>query len=188
VRGQRLRDGILTLTATFSKVIHASTGADVSSASSIEQSIMYSGHGRGRDSGRDRDFGGHGSFGAERCFTGSRQSAPDKKPRHCTHCGWSNHISEKCWEKFDRPEWAQLADSDILVPRDTSHVPSSAHPGSSRSSTFILSQEEYDRLRQSSLSTIIQHLMHLFQVCTPILPFHKALNFRLMSLIPHVRY
>jgi len=30
--------------------------------------------------------------------------------------------------------------------------------------------------------------MHPHQVCTPILPLHKALDFRLRSLITHVRY
>jgi len=50
VRGQiPRRDSILTLTTTFSRVM--STGVDVSSASSIDQSAMYFGHGRER--GRD---------------------------------------------------------------------------------------------------------------------------------------
>jgi len=102
---------------------------------------MYSGRGRGR--GRGRDFGGgRGSFGAGRSFPGGRQSAADKGPRHFKHCGWSNHIFKKCWEKFGRSEWAQLADSDPSVPCDTPHVSSSG------SFTVILSQEEYDRLHQ----------------------------------------
>jgi len=37
---------------------------------------------------------------------------PLKGPQQCRHCGRSNHISEKCWEKFGRLEWAQLADFD----------------------------------------------------------------------------
>jgi len=40
-------DSIPTLTATFSRVMRVSTGADVFSAPSIEQSVMVSGHGRG---------------------------------------------------------------------------------------------------------------------------------------------
>ena len=76
-------DSIPTLTATFSRVMHVSTGADVSSASSIDQSVMYSGRGRGRS--RGRDYGGHGLFGARRSFLSGRQSAHDKGPRHCKH-------------------------------------------------------------------------------------------------------
>jgi len=38
--------------------MRVSPGSDVSSALSIEQSVMISGHGKGR--GRDRDFGGRG--------------------------------------------------------------------------------------------------------------------------------
>ena len=107
---------------------------------------MYSGHGIGR--GHDHDSGGGcGSFGSGRSFTGGRYSTPDKGPRHCKHCGQSNHISEKCWEKFGRPEWAQLADSNPPAPSDTPHVPSSAHHDFSGSFIVILS-EEYARLRQ----------------------------------------
>jgi len=36
------------------------------------------------------------------------------------HCGRSNYISEKCWEKFGRPEWVQLSESDSSAPRSTS--------------------------------------------------------------------
>ena len=95
------------------------------------------GRGRGRCSG-----GRRGSFGAGRNFPGGRQSAPDKGPRHCKHCGWSNHISEKCWVKFGQPKWAQLADSHPHVLCDTPQTPSSTYPGSnsSGSSTVILSQ------------------------------------------------
>jgi len=69
--------------------MRVSTGADVSSTSSIEQSAMYSGRGRGRG----RDFGGHS-------LTGGRRSALDKGLKHCKHYGRSSHIAEKCWEKF----------------------------------------------------------------------------------------
>jgi len=63
VRGQILGgDSIFTLIATFSRVLRVSTGADVSSASSIDQSAMYSGRGRGCGCGCDFS-GGRGSFG-----------------------------------------------------------------------------------------------------------------------------
>jgi len=66
VRGQILGgDSIPTLTVTFSRIIRISTGADVSSAPSIEPSTMVSGRGRGRDPDRGRDFEGRerGSIG-----------------------------------------------------------------------------------------------------------------------------
>jgi len=60
----------------------------------------------------------------------------------------NNHISEKCWEKFGRPVWAQLVDTDTPPPGDITYVPapSATHSSTSRSLTIILSQEEYDRL------------------------------------------
>ena len=42
-------DSILTLMAIFSSVLRVSIGADIFSAPSIEQSVMISGCGRGRD-------------------------------------------------------------------------------------------------------------------------------------------
>jgi len=47
---------------------------------------------------------------------------------------------------FGQREWAQLVDSEPPAPCDIPHVPSSAHPDSSGSSTVVLSEEEYDRL------------------------------------------
>ena len=72
MRGQILGgDNILMLTATFSRVMRISTGADISYASSIDQSAMYSGRGRGGGRGRDSG-GGYGLFGAGRNFSGGR--------------------------------------------------------------------------------------------------------------------
>jgi len=57
VRGQILRgDSIPFLTVTFSKVMHVSTGADMSPAPSIEQSAMIFERDRGRGRDRDRDL------------------------------------------------------------------------------------------------------------------------------------
>ena len=42
-----------------------------------------------------------------------------KAPRQCRHCGYSNHISEKCWKKFGHSAWAQLSDSGSPAPCDT---------------------------------------------------------------------
>jgi len=143
VRGQILGGySISTLTSTFSRVMRVSAGSEVSSAPSIEESVIISGRGRVR--GRNCDFGGrgHGSLEVD------VESASEKGPWQCRHCGRNNHISEKCWEKFGRPEWAQFSDSGSLAPCGTPQS-SSAIPGSS---TVVLSQEEYDRLRQLEFS------------------------------------
>jgi len=83
VRGQIMEgDNIHTLTATFSRVMHISVGADVTTAPSIEQSAMAFGHGKDRDYDRGRDFvGGHDSFGGGRGSYGGRQTVGDKKPK-----------------------------------------------------------------------------------------------------------
>ena len=65
-------DNIPTLTATFSKVMHVSIRANVTTAPSIEQSAMASGRGTGRD--RRRDFVGPGSFGGGCGTYGGRQT------------------------------------------------------------------------------------------------------------------
>ena len=112
---------------------------------------MVSGRGHGR--GRGPDFGrGRGFVGGERGSYGGRQSTFEKGPRQCRQCEPINHIFEKCWEKFGRPEWAQLSGSDCSAlcstPQDYSST-SSTIPGSS---TIVLTQEEYDRLRQLEFS------------------------------------
>ena len=134
------------LTATFSRVMRVSTGSDVS-APSVEHSAMISGRERGRGcdfGGRGREFvgGGCGSYG-------SRHSAFEKGSQQCRHCGCSDHISKKCWEKFGRPEWAQLSDSGSPALCGTPQSSSFVILGST---TVILSQEEYDRLRQLEFS------------------------------------
>ena len=75
MRGQILEgESIFTLIATFSRVMQVFTGADVSPAPSIEQSVMISKRGRGR--GRCRDFKGrgHGSIGGGRGSVGGGQT------------------------------------------------------------------------------------------------------------------
>ena len=67
-------------------------------------------------------------------------SASEKGLRQCRHCERSNHFSGKCWEKFGRPEWAQLSVFGSPAPCGTQNS-SSAIPGSF---TVELSQEEYD--------------------------------------------
>jgi len=72
-------------------------------------------------------------------------------PRQCRHCERNNHISEKCWEKSNRPEWTYLIDTMTTTPDDTTHAPS-ATPSSSGSLTVVLSQTEYNKLRQLEFS------------------------------------
>ena len=97
-------DSIPTLTATFSRVMRVSTGADIFFAPFIEQSAMVSRCGRNRGCGRNFGGRGRGSVGGGRSFYEGRQSASEKGPRQCRHCERSNHVSRKCWEKFGRPE------------------------------------------------------------------------------------
>ena len=79
----------------FLQVMCASTGADVSPAPSIKQSVVVSGCGRGRS--HSRDFGGgRSSFGGGCGSYGGRQIGLDKELRQCKHYKRNNHISEKC--------------------------------------------------------------------------------------------
>ena len=39
----------------------------------------------------------------------------EKAPQQCRHCQRSNHISEKCWKKFSRFEWAQYLSLALLI-------------------------------------------------------------------------
>jgi len=105
-------------------------------------------------SGRDRGRG-HGCDFGLRTWIRWRwmwilwKSVSEKGPQQCRHYERSNHISEKCWEKFGCPEWAQLSDSSSPAPCGTPQSFSSTIPGSP---TVVLSQEEYDRLRQLEFS------------------------------------
>ena len=70
----------------------------------FENSItLFEGLGRdkGRGPGRDRNSLGEHGYG-------------DNGSRHCAHYGRNNHISDKCWDKFGKPEWAQVADCTSL--------------------------------------------------------------------------
>jgi len=80
--------------------MRVSTEDGVSSAPTVEQSVMFSIRGRGRG----RDFGGRGFLRGGRSSYDGRQSGFKKGPRQCRHCERNNHISEKRWEKFGHPE------------------------------------------------------------------------------------
>jgi len=40
---------------------------------------------------------------------GEDMDTKTKGPRHCAHCGKNNHTLEKCWDKFSKHEWSQIA-------------------------------------------------------------------------------
>ena len=76
---------------------------------------MASGRGIGRGRGHRRDFvGERGSFEGDRGSSGARLSISDKGPRLCKRCEKTN-ITEKYWEKFGHPEWAQLVNTDTIL-------------------------------------------------------------------------
>lgn len=92
--------------------------------------------------------GGRGSYGG-------RQSEFDKEPHRCTHCGRNNHIAEKCWQKFDKPEWAQLTTGDFITPAGIASPSSTA---SSEIPTVQISHADYEQFMQlQSLSTQNSH-------------------------------
>ena len=76
----------------MSRVRRVFMGGDSSStaASGVENSAMVA-RGSGKGGGRGGDSGGGRGHG-------------DKNQLHCTHCGWTNHMSDKCWDKFGKPE------------------------------------------------------------------------------------
>jgi len=59
--------------------------------------------------------------------------------------------SEKYWEKFGRPEWVQLVDTDTPPPGDINYAQalSVTHSSTSESPTIV---EEHDKLRQFEFS------------------------------------
>jgi len=104
VRGQILAgDTIPSFSTTLSRVRCVSMRGDSSSgvSFSVEKSAMVvggRGRGGGRGCGRGHDSrGGHGH--------------ENMGPRHCAHCSRNNHTSDKCWDKFGKSEWAQIADT-----------------------------------------------------------------------------
>ena len=56
--------------------------------------------------------GCHGKGGGCGCGRGhdleGERGHRDKGLCHCINCGRNNHTSYKCWNKFGKPEWAQV--------------------------------------------------------------------------------
>ncbi|XP_020265126.1 uncharacterized protein LOC109840777 [Asparagus officinalis] len=112
VRRQILGGDIIpSLTATFSRIMQVFTGVSSDTSAppppSVDQSAMFSSRGKGYGRGRDR---GRDSVGGCYSFSG-RHHDSDRGSRQCGHYGRTNHISKKYWEKFGRPQWAQVADA-----------------------------------------------------------------------------
>ena len=81
IRGKILRaDSVPSLSLTFSRVLQISTTtpAPTSDQSAIASTTRGRGHGRS---------------------TGGRRGG-----RRCDHYGRNNHTSDKCWDKFNRPQ------------------------------------------------------------------------------------
>ena len=71
---------------------------------------------------------GHDSEGG--CGRGEKDS------RHCAHCCRNNHTSDKCWDKFRKHEWTQIA--------DTTSTSTSAATSSTAASTVQIFQSDYE--------------------------------------------
>lgn len=81
-------DNVPSLSSTFSWALRVSTGT--STLLSDQFTTVSSTKGRGHGRGRGRTSrGGCGS-------------------RKCDYCRRSNHTSNKCWDKFGKPEWTRL--------------------------------------------------------------------------------
>ena len=95
-------DTVPSLYTTLSRVHNVSMKSDSSFgvSSSFENCAMVA-RGRVRGGGRGRGRG---------CDSGGRECG-DKGPCYCVHCGKNNHTSDKYWDKFGKPERAQITDT-----------------------------------------------------------------------------
>ena len=110
----------MSLSSTFSCVLRISTGTPTFTADQL--TMVNYGRGRGPRHGkghvsREERGGGHWN-------------------RKCDHYRCTNHISYKCWEKFDKPKWTQNVMTAI---EDSSGVTCMSH---------IVTISEYDGFLQ----------------------------------------
>jgi len=111
-------------------------------SSDVKSSTIVTGgreRGGGRGDGRGRDSGGGRSSG--------------DKGRHCIHFGRNNHTSNKCWDNYSKPEWAQIVDSTITSATTSSIV----------ASAIKISQVDYDhylQLQIAQASQCVNSTMH----------------------------
>ena len=78
----------------------------VARTSRVENSAwLLRGHRRGGSCGC-----GHGHDSGGDCEHG------DKGPHHCSHCGWTNHIFDKRWDKFENLSGLRLILRIQLLP------------------------------------------------------------------------
>ena len=71
-----------------------------------------------------------------------------KGPCHCTYYGRNNHTSDKYWDKFDKPERAQVV--------DTMSTSNSAATSFTAASTVHIFQSDYGHLFQLQTAQTFQ--------------------------------
>lgn len=105
------------------------------------QPLYLTGWGGGRGGS-----GGHGRF--SRGIFGGRGRWYSVEMWTCTHCGWTNHTSKKCWDKFGKLAWANaITTGDNSLRSTTGVVSQSTHDVFGGSVGFvILSCEKYNAL------------------------------------------
>ncbi|PIN06910.1 hypothetical protein CDL12_20528 [Handroanthus impetiginosus] len=90
-------DTVPSISNALSRVLRvASAGSSGALPLTTTENSAMAIRGCGRGSSRGR--GGQGGR--------SHGSTDSKGPRACIYCGRTNHISEKCWIKFGKPDWA----------------------------------------------------------------------------------
>ena len=122
IRGQILTgDRVPDLPSIFSSALRVSTGTPSKDGSASTSTAMAAHTPRGQDSKR----GGRPPKGK------GRNSFPP-----CIYCGKMNHLPEKCWKQFGKPEWA-----NNVVSSSTSAPPPSTE-GSSTPTLFTSAEIE----------------------------------------------
>ena len=96
IRGQILGvETIPPLQSTFSQLLRISTATPTAIPNESAMATSTRGRSRGH---------GHSSF--------SRQ---ERDTRKCKQCGSNNHMLDKYWDKFGRPQWTQHVATEIQV-------------------------------------------------------------------------
>ncbi|KAH6798462.1 hypothetical protein C2S51_034946 [Perilla frutescens var. frutescens] len=91
-------DNVPTLSNALSRVLRVATGRTDDGSSPLPDTSAMFARGRGSFRGRSRGRG-----------RGTHTTPGD---RSCVYCGRSNHVSEKCWAKFGKPDWANNTSAD----------------------------------------------------------------------------
>lgn len=128
-----------SLNDVYSRLRRVSISAAAPSSSVVDRSALVTSTGRG-DYGRGSRGGrsGRGGRGGGR--------GRGRGQRKCTHCGYSGHTVETCWDLHGKPAWANQASYQ----EDGNDVQSTPTTGQQQISTpgdsVVLSREEYSKL------------------------------------------